>query len=406
MKNVKIDPVRIVGVSGSTKAIKVGDSIFGKTRLLNVPGVKNLVSQHEIGGKYQMINPDKDTVILREWDSDGPGDWIFKRDRQKYGDNLLHCSINTHRYMDQLLKEGCYSLYQPEVVASESEIEKNKEILSRVQIVHERIGHCTADQLIRIVEAEVQSAVEPKARCGISVDDISIWKKVIGGHCSGCLQGKMSEHNRVRSTKVKGKEIGDGVGDLMFIDNGNKPKMPALLFVDVGSGELMFVPMKSKSVESLERSFDLIKANYTQFGHKLRNLTFDRESALLSAEPHLQSLGIHVDFKAAGQKVGLAEVSIRYVRESARATKAAVRDTWGYRVPDVFNVDLVADTVCTLNRGIKVGQSKSATEIFTGRRPDYQRDFRVTWGEIVVVKKPKGIAANVTMYYHFFWRPF
>jgi hypothetical protein len=395
LKDVKEDPVRIVGVSGSTKAYKAGESIFGKTRLLDVQGIKNLVSQYEIGDRYQMINPDKDTVILKQWDGFGKGEWIFKRDKGKYGDNLLHCTIDENRYMEELHKEGAYSFYQPKEIVSKEEIEENQEVLDRVQIVHERRGHCTAEQLIRIVEAEENNNLDDNARCGISVDEIKLWKRLLGRQCSGCLQGKMIEHNRVHSTKKKIKIIGHGVGDLMFIDNGDKPKIPALLFVDEGCGEMMFVPLRSKTTESLERAFDLVQANYHQYGHTLKHLTFDRESALLSAEPHLQDIGVQTEFKAAGQKVGLAEVSIRYVRESARATKAGVRDRWGYKVPDAFNVELVADTVSTLNRMVKVGHEKSATEMFTGRKPDYLRDFRASWGEIVVVKRPKGLSSDL-----------
>ncbi len=64
-------------------------------------------------------------------------------------------------------------------------------------------------------------------------------------------------------------------------------------------------------------------------------------------------------------------------------------------MPDAFNVELVADTVSSLNRMVKVGYEKSAAEIFTGRKPEYLRDFRASWGEIIVVKKPKGLSSNL-----------
>ena len=39
----------------------------------------------------------------------------------------------------------------------------------------------------------------------------------------------------------------------------------------------------------------------------------------------IEARGIKLSLKAAGQKVGLAEVSIRLIRGEARATKAGVR---------------------------------------------------------------------------------
>ncbi len=44
----------------------------------------------------------------------------------------------------------------------------------------------------------------------------------------------------------------------------------------------------------------------------------------------LSSNGIDLRLKAASQKVGLAEVLIRLIREIARATKAGIRVKFGY----------------------------------------------------------------------------
>jgi hypothetical protein len=52
---------------------------------------------------------------------------------------------------------------------------------------------------------------------------------------------------------------------------------------------------------------------------------FDREPGIVPIEDKLLMNGIELKLKAIGQKVGLAEVSIRLVREKARAAKAGVR---------------------------------------------------------------------------------
>ena len=64
----------------------------------------------------------------------------------------------------------------------------------------------------------------------------------------------------------------------------------------------------------------------------------------------IDAMGIKLRLKAAGQKVGLAEVSIRLIREKARATKAGVRAMFGYMPANQFNVDLCLDTISVLNR--------------------------------------------------------
>ena len=93
--------------------------------------------------------------------------------------------------------------------------------------------------------------------------------------------------------------------------------------------------------------------------------------------------------------VGLAEVSIRLIREKTRATKAGVRVTFGYLPANQFNIDLCLDTISVLNRTRKDGQGRTPYEIFSGDGIDYERDFRCRWGELVIVKKPKGISSDL-----------
>ena len=60
--------------------------------------------------------------------------------------------------------------------------------------------------------------------------------------------------------------------------------------------------------------------------HKLERLTFDRESSIVAMQEDIESRGIKLILKAAGQKVGLAEVSIRLIREKAKATMCNGQD--------------------------------------------------------------------------------
>jgi hypothetical protein len=99
-------------------------------------------------------------------------------------------------------------------------------------------------------------------------------------------------------------------------------------------------------------------------------------------------MATHIE-KAAGQKVGSAEVNISIIRMIARSTEAFVRDKYGYIPPNQFNVDLCLDFVQVMNRLPKSGQEKSPCEIITRKKIDYLRDFSAEWGEILLVKKAK-----------------
>ena len=116
---------------------------------------------------------------------------------------------------------------------------------------------------------------------------------------------------------------------------------------------------------------------------KLEQLTFDRESAIAVMQEDIETRGIKLTLTAAGQKVGLAEVTIRLIREKVRATKAGVRAMYGFIPSNQFNIDLCLDTISVISRTMKVGCSAT----FTGDKVDQNRDFRCRWGELVIVKK-------------------
>ena len=82
----------------------------------------------------------------------------------------------------------------------------------------------------------------------------------------------------------------------------------------------------------------------------------------------IEARGIKLILKAAGRKVGSEEVSIRLIREQARATKAGVRAMYRYIPANQFNIDLCFDTISVLNRTVKKdGYQLTSYELFPGR---------------------------------------
>lgn len=58
-------------------------------------------------------------------------------------------------------------------------------------------------------------------------------------------------------------------------------------------------------------------------------------------------------------------------------------------------MDLCLDSISGLNRIQKQDLDITPYETFTGKYIDFIRDFHVEWGELVVVKKPKGISSDL-----------
>ena len=68
---------------------------------------------------------------------------------------------------------------------------------------------------------------------------------------------------------------------------------------------------------------------------------------------------------------------------------------YGYLPANQFNVDLCLDTISVLNRTIKDGKELTPYESFSNDHIDFERDFRCRWGELIIVKKPKGISSDL-----------
>ena len=181
----------------------------------------------------------------------------------------------------------------------------------------------------------------------------------------------------------------------MFIEGRHGAKTPFYVHVDVATKLIIGSAMKDKTYGELQHALESVVHQHQLSGCKLEHLTFDRESAIVAMQDDIESKGIKLTLKAAGQKVGLAEVSIRLIREKARATKAGVHANYGYMPANQFNVDLCLDTVAVLNRTQRDGYTSSPYELFTGDKIDFTRDFRCRWGELVIVKKPKGISSDL-----------
>ena len=179
--------------------------------------------------------------------------------------------------------------------------------------------------------------------------DIEEWHALEGKFCAGCLEVKLKEHARRASTKpLKATRPGEnGVGDLMFIEGRHDIKTPFYIHVDVATKLIIGYSLKNKTYGEVYRAIEYIDDQHKVMNHKLERLTVDRESSIVVMQEDIEARGIRLTLN---QKVGLAEVSIRLVREKARATKAGVRALYGYMPANQFNVDLCLDTIAVLNR--------------------------------------------------------
>ena len=92
--------------------------------------------------------------------------------------------------------------------------------------------------------------------------------------------------------------------------------------MDVATKCVIGYALKNKTYGEVSNAIEYIDDQYKLAGRKLKKLVFDRESSITVMQNEIEGRSIKLHLKAAGQKVGLAEVTIRLIREKARSTKA------------------------------------------------------------------------------------
>jgi hypothetical protein len=217
------------------------------------------------------------------------------------------------------------NFYDPKKAPEE---EKHEKLNVMITTIHERWGHASTNELKRLLKTIAELD-------GITAKDVDNWYDEKGRFCSGCIEGKMKEHSRIASKKPLKSEIPGKVtvGDIMFVEMKDNRKKPLLIHTDVCTKLISGQELEDKSGDECTRAIINIKNDYFIHDRNLKQLVFDREPAVVPAENVLKSEGIELITKAAGQKVGLAEVSIRLVRGKARATKLGIRAKYGYQEP-------------------------------------------------------------------------
>ena len=391
--NVEHEDVLIETVTGERSISKeYGDTVFGKTRILKGRRGSVLVSQYSSKDMYQVFNPNADTFILKGWEHNPKTKgkiWYFTRDEDRYGDKLLHCTIKLEKAKCFVGRETkFYNPIKPKAIQAEKE-----ETMTTIQGIHRKWDHASYNEMVRLY------AYVPEEFVNISLDDLKLWKEIYGDFCTGCIEGAMKEHPKYKSTKPLISEVPGkiNVADLMFVENNQNVKKPLYVQVDVCTKYVTGVAMHDKTKQECNEAIIAVKNDYAIKGHKMDELTFDREPGVAPLETTIKEHGIELHLKAAGQKAALAEVNIRNIRVKARKTKAGVREKYKYLPPNQFNMDLCLDSIQVMNRIPKINQEKSPYELFTGKKVDYLRDFRAEWGETIIAKKPKGIASDLNV---------
>ena len=163
-----------------------------------------------------------------------------------------------------------------------------------------------------------------------------------------------------------------------------------LISVDIASKMYFVTFISGRSFDKLQKAMDDLVATFKIHGHDLKQVSCDRESAVSVMGAYLGMKGESLDLKASGQKCSRAEVAIRSLKDTARATFNSIQNEFGYLLPSGrLRQLLLLDSLKALNRRVRKNEVRSPYELFTGKKIDYARDFRAPFGAVVAVHRPR-----------------
>jgi hypothetical protein len=160
--------------------------------------------------------------------------------------------------------------------------------MEMIQGIHHKYDHASHNELERLFYGA------PKEFVGITLHDLKKWKEMIGNFCTRCIEGAMKEHPKYKSTKpfvsdVPGKS---NVADLLFVEMNQDGKKPLYVQVDVCTKYVSGVVMTSHKKSKCTDAILAVKDDHEIKGHRMEELTFDREPGIVPLEVPIKEQGI------------------------------------------------------------------------------------------------------------------
>ena len=166
--------------------------------------------------------------------------------------------------------------------------------------------------------------------------------------------------------------------DILFIAG-----QPMFLSVSTPLHLTIISKLKSRSKPDVKAALLEQLSRYTSERFDVRAVVSDGEGAVEQLRPELGRLGILVDKSGTGQHVPVAERMNRTIKERVRS----ILHSLPYRLPNSLKywAAFFAVNRINLQPTSARGDALCPREAFTGRKADYERDVRFSFGEYVHV---------------------
>ena len=251
--------------------------------------------------------------------------------------------------------------------------ERERRNAAEARQLHARMCHMSPRKMKELINSGglLRNRVTAKA-----LDDA----ETIFGKCQGCLKGKCTSRRPKLSpdTAAVGRSLHV---DILYL-KGARKLLPVLLGTDSETGYMRGKVMESKSTSKLEDALRSHLAHFNAMGIKFNYIASDRESNIQACEPLVNQLGVSLRRCSTEEHDGVAERSIRTIKDHMRATIVSLP----FKCPPRLVKHLLADVIHLVNMAPNPKTSPlSPREKCEGRKLDVEATLRAGWGDTVLV---------------------
>ena len=259
----------------------------------------------------------------------------------------------------------------------------------KARIWHDRYGHPSSEELIRSIE---ENAVD----LGLTIQDVRN-SDAIFGICPACVSKRNMPS--VGDAMPAVEHVGDNLtadwipfGPKVRTIGGNTG---CIFVVDEYSGYCYITSCASKHTGKLWDGMLKIIHHFNSYGHRVKNITTDAESSLLSLKHNLGQLQITLQSTVPYHHNKLVERYVQTVRKRMKVILVSLP----YLVPDFLIGELWNYICMSLNCVLHTGHRKTAIERVQGVRPSLRVTAFVRFGQPCQAPMYEG-PDNVKMMYH------
>ena len=270
-------------------------------------------------------------------------------------------------------------------------VHNNELIYSKRELINAKLVKDLISKLGYPSEANLKKMINNGSliNCPVTIKDVTNYYDIYGEPIAS-IKGKtvnkkpfiVNKHSEIRIDKnATTFDINVTItADIMYAF-----KFPYLVTVSEKLGLIMVVPLSNRQKNTIKNAVYAVINKYIEANFKIDMIKLDSEGGLQSIQNDIKNdYDIIVNVASKSQHVPLVERKIRQIKERMRCILSEIPYQLNKKLLDYLVFFAVKVINCTIS-SVNYNTVLTPFEIFTGRKVDLKRDFRINFGQFVQI---------------------